>query len=128
MANAIRLRLGPGDLCIGPWARDGHPDHDAVGRACEVVSTEVNATLLCFLVWAWHWADPMSADLPWDRLARVELGPFERAAKRDAVRAFRSQIRPLGPHPEDAPVLLPPVLRRFERDFEVYVLGRRTPR
>ena len=90
--------------------------------------TEVDATLLCFLVWAWHWADPMSADLPWDRLARVELGPVERAAKRDAVRAFRSQIRPLGPHPEDAPVLPPPVLRRFERDFEVYVLGRRTPR
>jgi LmbE family N-acetylglucosaminyl deacetylase len=125
VAAAIRRRLGPGDLCVAPWSRDGHPDHDAAGRASEAVSVEVGATLLGFLVWAWHWADPMGPDLPWDRLARLDLASSERDAKRRAVHSFRSQIRPLGPDPEDAPVLLPPVLRRFERDYEVYVLGEK---
>jgi LmbE family N-acetylglucosaminyl deacetylase len=127
VAAAVRRRLGPGDLCLAPWSRDGHPDHDAAGRASEAVSVEVGATLLGFLVWAWHWADPMSPDLPWDRLARLDLSPGEWGAKRRAVRSFRSQIRPLGPDPEDAPVLLPPVLRRFARDYEVYVLGHQGP-
>ena len=123
VADAIRRHLGPGDLCVGPWARDGHPDHDAVGRASEAVSAEVGAALLCFLVWAWHWTDPMGLDLPWDRLVRLNLVPAERDSKRRAVRSFHSQIRPLGPNPEDAPVLPAHVLRRFERDYEVYVLA-----
>ncbi len=125
VADAIRLRLGPGDLCIAPWAQDGHPDHDPVGRASVTVSVEVGATLLAYLVWAWHWADPAGADLPWDQLAKLELGPGERKAKRCAVRSFRSQIRPLGPNPEDAPVLPPRVLQRFARAYEVYVLANK---
>ncbi len=123
VAEAIRLRVRPGDLCVAPWARDGHPDHDAVGRASETVCLETGATLLRYLVWAWHWADPMGADLPWDRMARLNLGTAERNAKHRAVRAFPSQIHPLGPDPEDAPILPPPVLRRFARDYEVYVLA-----
>ncbi len=128
VADAIRLRVRPGDLCIAPWARDGHPDHDAVGSASEAVCLEVGATLLCYLVWAWHWADPLGADLPWDRLARLNLGTTERDAKRRAVRAFHSQIHPLGPDPEDAPILPPAVLRRFARDYEVYVVAPETLR
>jgi len=125
VAEAIRLRLRPGDLCIAPWTSDGHPDHDVVGRISEAISVDVGATLLGFLVWAWHWADPRGMDLPWDRLARLDLRPAEKDAKRRAVLAFRSQIRPLGPDPEDAPVLPPSVLRRFVRDYEVYVLGQK---
>jgi LmbE family N-acetylglucosaminyl deacetylase len=123
VAEAVRLRLGPGDLCIAPWARDGHPDHDAVGRASQAVSVEVGAIWLGYLVWAWHWAHPMDAVLPWERLGRVDLGPGERDAKQRAVHAFRSQVQPLGPDPEDAPVLPPAVLRRFARGYEVYVVG-----
>ena len=124
VADAIRRRVRPGDLCIAPWSGDGHPDHDAVGRASEAVCLETGAALLCYLVWAWHWADPLGADLPWDRMARLNLGTAERDAKRRAVRAFHSQIHPLGSDPEDAPILLPPVIRRFARDYEVYVLAQ----
>lgn len=77
--RAIRARLEPGDLCVAPWAHDGHPDHDAVGRASGTSSAEVGATLLGYLVWAWHWADPVGMDLPWIRLARMDLEPVESA-------------------------------------------------
>jgi LmbE family N-acetylglucosaminyl deacetylase len=123
VARAVRTRLGPGDLCVAPWAHDGHPDHDAVGRASEAASVEAGATLIGYLVWAWHWADPAGTDLPWSRLARMTLGPDESARKRRAVRAFRSQTLPLGADPEDAPVLPLHVLRRFLRSYEIYVLG-----
>ena len=42
-----------------------------------------------------------------------------RRAKASAVRAFRSQLEPLGPDPADAPVLSGEVLARFARPFEV---------
>jgi hypothetical protein len=40
-------------------------------------------------------------------------------AKRHAIEAFTSQIRPIGPAPEDRTVLPAPVLDRFRRPFEV---------
>ena len=82
----------------------------------------------CFAIWSGHGTGPTrsGADLPWDRLARLNLGTTERDAKRRAVRAFHSQIHPLGPDPEDAPILPPAVLRRFARDYEVYVVAPET--
>ena len=39
----LRERLEPlvvdADLVVGTWAQDGHPDHDAVGRACRSLAT-----------------------------------------------------------------------------------------
>lgn len=107
-----------------PWAHDGHPDHDAVGRARDAGSAEVGATLLGYQVWAWHWADPTGMDLPWNRLAWVGPKAGESVRKRRTVRAFRSQTHPLGTNPEAAPVLPPHVLRRFLRSYEIFVLGR----
>ena len=111
------LRLGPGDWLLAPWSRDGHPDHEAVGRACESAAARDGARLLAFPVWAWHWAGP--ADLPWHRARRVDLSPEVLAAKAAAVAQFVTQVAPLGPLPEDAPVLAPHVLARFARPCEV---------
>jgi LmbE family N-acetylglucosaminyl deacetylase len=119
--------LGPGDLCVAPWLRDGHADHDACGSAAVKVSDEVGASLLAFLVWAWHWADPEGADVPWARCRRLDLTRHQVARKRWGTSAFESQIRPLGSAPEDAPVLPAPLLRRFWRDYEVYVDDRSGP-
>lgn len=111
------LRLQPGDWLLAPWSRDGHPDHEAVGRACESAAARDGARLLAFPVWAWHWGGP--ADLPWDRAVRVDLPPHVRAAKAAGIAEFATQIAPLGPLPEDAPVLPPYVLARFARPCEV---------
>jgi LmbE family N-acetylglucosaminyl deacetylase len=105
----------PGDLVLAPWERDGHPDHDRVGRAARAVADHRQAQLLCYLVWAWHWADPDGRDLPWHKAVRVDLGPGLTRRKRQAVRCFTTQLT--GPDP----VLPAAVIERLTRPYEVLV-------
>jgi LmbE family N-acetylglucosaminyl deacetylase len=112
-------RLGPRTLCLAPWPCDGHPDHDASGRAAAVAAAASGAPMLQYLVWAWHWADPHGDDLPWSACRRVELPRRVAAAKRWATGSFVSQTRPWGP---GRPAILPPaVMRRFWRRWEMFV-------
>jgi hypothetical protein len=84
------------------------------------VSRSVGCRQLSYLIWAWHWADPMGTDIPWDRCRRLELTRRATARKRWATEAFRSQTE--GTDPADDGAILPPaVLRRFWRRFEVFV-------
>lgn len=117
--------LRPGDICVAPWVRDGHPDHDACGTAALWASSVVGVRMLGFLVWAWHWADPSGLDIPWEECWRHDLQRRERARKRWATVAFASQIYPIGSGPGDAAVLPTPLLRRFWRPYEIYVEGWR---
>jgi LmbE family N-acetylglucosaminyl deacetylase len=121
LVASLRARVRPGDLCLAPWWHDGHPDHDACGDAALGVTESVGAQLLGYLVWAWHWADPLGADLPWADCRRFDFDRRTAARKRWATGAFDSQTRPLGPDREEAPLLPPAVLRRFWRPYEVFV-------
>ena len=49
---------GRGTVLAVPWAEDGHPDHEAVGRAAAVAARRTDAELWEFPVWFWHWATP----------------------------------------------------------------------
>ncbi len=113
------LHLAPGDWLLGTWSGDGHPDHEAVGRACAAAAARDGARLLAYPVWTWHWATPDDPRVPWGRARRVPLPAAVQQAKARAVQAFRTQVAPLGPRPEDAPVLPPHVLARFARTEEV---------
>jgi hypothetical protein len=73
------------------------------------------------MVWAWHWADPYGSDIPWDNCLRFDLSRRESARKRWSTGAFQSQTQPLGPDAADAPILPAPMMRRFWRNYEVYV-------
>jgi LmbE family N-acetylglucosaminyl deacetylase len=121
LAERLADRLGPNSLCVAPWRKDGHPDHDACGRAAAAASDAMGAGLFEYVVWAWHWADPLGADLPWASCRRLDLERRQRARKRWATGTFRSQTRPFGPDGDAPPVLPAPVLRRFWRSFEVYI-------
>jgi LmbE family N-acetylglucosaminyl deacetylase len=118
---SLRAVLSPGDLCLAPWWRDGHPDHDACGTAARVATLAQRAHLLGYLVWAWHWADPEGTELPWADCRRFDFDRRTAARKRWATGAYASQTRPLGPDRDGAPVLPPAVLRRFWRPYEVFV-------
>lgn len=111
LGGLLEPLVDAGDLVLAPWARDGHPDHDAVGRAARLVCAERAAPLLEYLVWAWEWAT--EDDLPWSTAVRVELASDVAARKRAAVDCFRSQIE--GPRP----VLPPAVLAHLVRPFEM---------
>jgi LmbE family N-acetylglucosaminyl deacetylase len=107
------------DLVLAPWAHDAHPDHEALGRAAGTAAALAGVPLLAFPVWTWQWAVPGDARVPWARALRVPVPAHLRAAKRAAVDRFVTQVRPLGPAPEDAAVLSPEMLASFDRDVEV---------
>jgi LmbE family N-acetylglucosaminyl deacetylase len=113
LRTAVRDLVGPDDVVLAPWRGDGHPDHEAVGS----VAAEFATTLLEYPIWMWHWAMPDDDRVPWARLRTVAVP--DPAAKARAIDAFDTQVRPIGPEPEDAAILPPDVVARFLRSHEV---------
>jgi len=114
--------LAPGDVCLATWAGDGHPDHEAVGRAAAAASAAAGAECVEFPIWMWHWAVPDDPRVPWNRLRRVELPLRVAAAKHRAVEAFQTQVRALSDDPADAAILPPAVLARLLRPSETVIV------
>lgn len=119
VAAAVASVAEAGGVVVAPWRGDAHPDHDACGRAAATATAAAGALLVEYPVWAWHWAAPADSRLPWSSARRVELGPDVVAAKARAIEAFETQVRDLGPRPEDAAVLTPAMLARWSRPYEV---------
>jgi LmbE family N-acetylglucosaminyl deacetylase len=119
LAKELTGLLTPGRWCLVTWRGDGHPDHEATGRAAARACADTGARLLEYPIWMWHWSYPEDPDVPWSRARRIDLAPAALAAKKDAIAAFPSQIAPLGPAAADAAILPPHVLARFTRPFEV---------
>lgn len=117
---AARLaRLADGfDAIAAPWSHDVHNDHEAAGRAALTAGRTIGVPVLQYPVWTWHWSRPDDPRVPWDRAARIPLGPGDRRRKRAALDCFASQLRPLGPAPADAAVLPPAEIAHFLRDYE----------
>ena len=78
--------LSPGRWCLATWRGDGHPDHEAVGRAAAAACAATGAVLLEYPIWTWHWAEPDDDRVPWHRARRIELPPAVQAAKAHADR------------------------------------------
>lgn len=99
------LAGGPkGTWCAATWRGDGHPDHEAVGRASAAAAQRTGAVLLEYPVWMWHWAVPDDDGVPWHRMSRVRLDPVSIARKELATRVFRTQLVPQQP---EADAILP---------------------
>jgi LmbE family N-acetylglucosaminyl deacetylase len=119
LSEALAVRLGPDCLCLAPWCHDGHPDHDACGRAARTAAVATGARLAEYPVWAWHWATPDGGEIPAERARRVELTEGERDRKSWAIEAFQSQLVASGPAAQDGPILPGPIVRRFRRRYEL---------
>ncbi len=105
-------------LCA-PWRKDGHPDHEAAGRAAAITARRTDARLLEYPVWWWHWAS--APDLPC-QVARVwHLDDEARTAKRSAIAAHASQVLPISDKPGDEVLLVPQMLAHFTRGSEMVV-------
>jgi len=114
LAAALGPLVAGFDLCLAPWDRDMHPDHEAAGRAARRADPRA---LYCFPVWMWHWAAPADPRVPWDRALRVPLPPRVASRKRAAITCFASQTEDRG-HGL-GPVLTPGVIAHFTRAMEV---------
>jgi LmbE family N-acetylglucosaminyl deacetylase len=100
----------PGTWCAATWRGDGHPDHEAVGRAAAAATRRTGAVLIEYPVWMWHWALPGDPAVPWGRAHAVPLTSAAVDRKSLAAQCFRSQFEPTVGGP---PVLPSCVLRRL---------------
>ena len=114
IAHVIR----PRDVVFTAWRHDGHPDHEATGHACATVAGYVGATLIEVPVWAWHWACPGDARLPWYRARRLVLGDAAVQRKQEVVKTFISQLLP-DFSTGAGPVLRSTTVARAARSFEM---------
>jgi LmbE family N-acetylglucosaminyl deacetylase len=110
LTERITELLPAGRWCATTWRGDGHPDHEAVGRAAAAAAARSGAVLIEYPVWMWHWAKPDDPAVPWHRARRISLTEAALAAKAIAAQCFSSQIEPT---PDAAPVLPPTVVHRL---------------
>lgn len=119
MVQSLTALLRPSDVVFTTWRHDGHPDHEATGRACAVACTQIGSALVEVPVWAWHWAEPGDVRLPWHRAVRFTLDAPSAARKRHAVGAFTSQLA--GDASTGAgPILRSTTVQRAHRPFEIF--------
>ncbi|WP_194836070.1 PIG-L deacetylase family protein [Nocardia sp. XZ_19_369] len=117
----ILTRCGhTGAWCATTWRRDGHPDHEAVGRATAAACAGTATRLLEFPVRMWHWATPEHPVVPASRARTLTLPGSAVDAKVRALAQFRSQILPMSDDPADQPILSPTVLDRFTGNTETF--------
>jgi LmbE family N-acetylglucosaminyl deacetylase len=101
----------PRTWCAATWRGDGHPDHEAVGRAAAQACARTGGAVLEYPVWMWHWASPADPGVPWDRACSLPVPGWALARKRLAAQCFRSQLE--AGAADSAPVLPAFVLQRL---------------
>jgi LmbE family N-acetylglucosaminyl deacetylase len=111
LLTEILVNRPTGTWCAATWCGDGHPDHEAVGRAAAVAARRTGSELLEYPVWMWHWAYPDDASVPWSRAYEVPLTRASRIRKRVAAQSFCSQFEAMTFGA--APVMPPAVLHRL---------------
>jgi len=111
---------GSDTLVAAPWRHDGHPDHEAAGRAAATAARRTDARLVEYPVWWWHWGVP--SDAPWAAIRRLGLSDSARSRKQRAIAAHSSQVLPLSEQAGDEVLLHPGFLAHFHGSVEVFVV------
>lgn len=109
--------LDDATVVFAPLPNDGHPDHDACGRAVSTVAAHQGVPCFTYPIWAHHRRHDRAQDL--GRRWHVHLPRATVRAKRRAMDCFVSQFAPLGSAPADGPVLSAGFREPFQRSFEV---------
>lgn len=117
LGEQLGTLLRPTDVVFAAWQQDGHPDHEATGRAASFACATSGARCIEVPLWAWQWLRPGDERFPWERARRLPLDEATLAAKRYAVEAFNTSTRQA---PE--PILPQHVLTRLFRPWEIFLL------
>ncbi|MCM0620421.1 PIG-L deacetylase family protein [Nocardioides bruguierae] len=122
VVTALTEIVGDGTrtLLVAPWRHDGHPDHDAAGRAAAEVAAVTGARLVEYPLLMWRHHSPDEA--PWEDMAVLTLDEEVLAAKHDAIRAHASQVRPKDVGGDAEPSIGPASLALFEAAVEHVVV------
>ena len=110
---------GHGTVVVATWRQDGHPDHEAAGRAAAAAARRTGADLWEYPVWFWHWGRP--EDAPFALLHPFALDEHALQAKREAIHAHASQVAPLSALEGDEALLPPEFLAHFTEGPEHFL-------
>jgi len=120
LAGRLAALIRPGDVVLATWRLDGHPDHEATGRAAASAAARHGCDLWELPVWMWHWAEPGDVRVPWQRMSRVAMDTQARERKSHAIAAHGSQLVD-APSERRPPVLPDWALTRLLRPFEIFI-------
>lgn len=123
VARSLTELVGNGGstLLVAPWRADGHPDHDAAGRAAAVAARESGARLVEYPLLAWNRLVP--EELPWQHTRCLPLPADLRDRKEAAIRAHVSQVRASGAHAGGQAPLPGRVLAHFTGEHEHFLVN-----
>jgi LmbE family N-acetylglucosaminyl deacetylase len=108
----VRPLIGADTLVVAPWSFDPHPDHEASGRAAEILVRNSGAELISYLFWTWHRNRVESlSQLP---LVKVSLDRDLQSARAAALSQYHSQLVREDGSPILPEVFLAPARRPFE--------------
>ncbi|MGZ6745448.1 MAG: PIG-L family deacetylase [Nocardioides sp.] len=110
---------GSTTLLVAPWRHDGHPDHEAAGRAAAAAARRTGARLVEYPIWMWH--ARATSEAPWRDMCRFDLDEGAAGRKWLAIRRHTSQVEPLSDQPHDEVLLPPSVLAHFAGRVEHFV-------
>ncbi|GAA4390883.1 PIG-L family deacetylase [Brevibacterium sp. R8603A2] len=126
---AVLEQQPAGTWLAAPLCVDGHPDHDASGRAARRAAARFpSVRVVEFPVWLWQHSLPGAhLEVEWDAARAIDVDDELFTARERAVAAFRSQISlehgvPVdrtGDDPETAVVLPPQVRERMLRRRQI---------
>lgn len=119
LTRVLTRLLLPSDVVVSTWRLDGHPDHEATGRAAAHACAAAGCMLLEAPVWMWHWAAPGDARVPWHRLVAVRLPPETVRRKQAALAAHTTQLQWRGG--DQPPVLGVSIVERAGRPCEYFL-------
>jgi len=121
VTRALVDLVGDGRDCVlvSPWRNDGHPDHEAAGRAAAAAARRTGEDLWEYSVWFWHWSRPDQA--PWNLVRPFELERASESAKSKAIAAHRTQVEPLSGLEGDETLLSSELLEHFLSGPEHFV-------
>lgn len=100
------------------WRLDGHPYHEATGRATCIAAAAVGCRANEVPVWGWHWAPAGAAQMPWAAASVITLSRHAVLRKCAAVQLFASQWESVALCAA-TPVLRPSMLQRARRPLEL---------
>lgn len=109
-----------GDLLITPWRFDGHPDHEAAGRAAHRIAHQRGLRLFEAPIWGWERCIPDDGAIPLERARRLDLRNDEHERKREAIACFKTQLES-DPSTGKPPILSADTLAHFTRNFEIFI-------
>ncbi|WP_083706937.1 bifunctional PIG-L family deacetylase/class I SAM-dependent methyltransferase [Intrasporangium flavum] len=110
---------GSRTLVVAPWRGDGHPGHEAAGRAASIAARRTDARAVEYPVWLWHWGT--RASVPWREAMVLPLDAVTHRSKSQALALHRTQMAPLSDEPGDEQLLSPEFVGHFLRRHETFL-------